>query len=294
MGMRSVPLGGVAAGAIALGLLGGSAMAAIPATAPKPRDVAAARSLIRAMTRYDQTVLQHKGAMAAAAKAMVAQVKAGCAGAITSSPDNGTPRQQAVFFDLVIEGVSDLTIDILHPVDHATTAFANGLDRVHISKRLLTRGIHATAKAQRGFVSVKPSDFCADVKVAVAGGFAADAPGTTDFLKILQRATSSSAKPVPNLFKSIKPYLLTRRDRAALKRLQTIDARYQNFSLNLGEKWAVKLARVLSAPPPARGGTGGFPTNPPPPASSPAAMTAAFALRQADTSHSSRAASELG
>ena len=112
-----MPLSGVVAGVIALNLLGGSAMAA-PASAPKPQDVKAARTVVRAITRFDQTAVRHEGAMTAAAKALVAQAQAGCAGGIPASIANGTAQQQAVAFDLIFEGAFDLSIDALHPVVH--------------------------------------------------------------------------------------------------------------------------------------------------------------------------------
>ena len=287
--MRSMPLGGMVAGVVALGLLGGSAVAATPAKAPKPRDVAAARAVIRTLTRYDETAVRHEGVMTAAAKAMVAQVKAGCAGSIPSSIANGTKQQEGVFIDLASEGALDLTVRAIHPLDHAARALSKGFDRVHFSDRAFTRRIHNTGKAQRLLVAIQPSDLCADVKAAAVGGFAADAPGTTAFLKGVDRLDPGPMESVPTIIKKVRADLLTESDRAALKRLQKVDARFQTFSANLGVRWGADLGKVLtSAPPAAGGGTGGgFPTGPPPPppttppppppASSQAVMTSAFA-----------------
>jgi hypothetical protein len=271
--MRSVSLGGVVAGMIAVNLLGGSAMAATP---PEARDVAAARTVIRAITRFDQTALRHEGAMTAAAKALVAQVHAGCAGGLPPSVINGTAQQQAVAFDLVFESAFDLSLDVVHPLGHAALTMAKSLDRVHFSKRAFTRGIHATAKIQRVLLAIRPSDLCGDVKAAAAGGFAADAPGTTAFLKSFESLISGSAQSIPNTLKKIRAYLVTTGDRAALTRLQTVDSRYQKFSTKLVTKWGAKLGSVLTGAPPA-GGTGGFPTGPPTPSITRTAMTAAFA-----------------
>ena len=277
--MRSMPLGGLVAGVVALGLLGGSAVAATPAKAPKPRDVAAARAVIHAFSRFDQTALHREGAMTALAKALVAQVQAGCAGTIPSSIAKGTDKQQGVFFDIIFEGAFDLTVRAIQPLDHASTSLTKRLDRVHFSKRTFTRRIHDTAKAQQLVLAIKPSDLCADVKTAAAGGFAADAPGTTAFLKGILRLNPGPTETVTKILKTIRADLVTKSDLAALKRLQKVDARYQNFSTNLGLRWGAKLGEVLTSPPPAggTGGTGGFPTTPPPPASTRAAMTAAFA-----------------
>jgi hypothetical protein len=273
MRMTLVPLGGVVVGAVVLNLMGGAAMAA----APKPADVASARTLVSTVTRFDKTALKHEREMTAAAKAVVAKVQAACPGSIPSSVANGTPAQQGVAFDLVLEGSFDLSIAVIHPLDHAALALAKGLDRAHFSKRAFSRGVHATATLQRRFVALEPTDFCGDVKAAAAGGFAADAPGTTAFLKRLQNLGSSSALGVPAIVKKVKPYLLTAHDRAALKRLKTVDARYQKFATNLGLTWGTRLGSVLAGSPPPGGGTGGFPTGPPSPSSMGTALTRAFA-----------------
>jgi hypothetical protein len=264
---------------IALNLLGGSAMAASSVKAPKPRDVTAARAVVKALARFDETALHREGEMTAAAKALVVQVQAGCAGAIPSSIANGTNQQQNVFVDLVLEGAFDLTVRALHPLDHAALALGKGLDRVRFSDRAFTRRIHDTAKAQRILLAIQPSDLCADVKAAAAGGFAADAPGTTAFFKGISRLDPGPTTSTPAIIKKIRVDLLTKSDRAAFKRLQKVDARYQKFSANLGLHWGAKLGKVLTSAPPAggTGGTGGFPTGPPPPSTTRAAMTAAFA-----------------
>jgi hypothetical protein len=232
--------------------------------------VAAARTVVRVFTRFDETALHREHAMTAAARAWVAQVKAGCAGTIPSTIANGTKTQQAVYFDLVVEEALDLTLRALHPVDHAALVFTKGLDHVHFSRRAFTRAIHDTAAAQRVLLALKPSDLCTDVKAAAAGGFAADAPGTTAFLKGIDRLNPGPTVSVSGVIKTTKPDLLTKSDQAAVKRLRKVDARYIKFSANLGVKWGLRLAKVLLSPPPAggTGGTGGFPVHPPPPPAS--------------------------
>jgi hypothetical protein len=276
MGKRSLPLSGVVAGAIVFGLLGGSAMAA--PTAPKPQDVKAARTVVRAITRFDQTAVRHEGAMTAAVKALVAQAQAGCAGGIPASIAHGTAQQQGVAVDLIFEGAFDLSLDSLHPVAHPGHALSRSLARVHFSKRTFTHDIHAIAKIQSVLLGLKPSDLCADVKAAAANGFTADPPGTTVALKGLAKVLVPTSKGITGVLKGLKADLTTDRDRAALEHLQTVDARYQKFSTNLGLKWGEKLGNVLSPPAPGSG-NGGFPTNPPPPAGSArrAQMTSAFA-----------------
>jgi hypothetical protein len=263
MGKRWMPLSGVVAGAIALNLLGGSAVAA-PAAAPKPQDVKAARTVVHALTRFDETAVRREGAMTAAARDLVAQVKADCAGGIPASIANGTAQQQGVAFDLIFEGAFDLSLDSLHPVAHPGRALSRSLARVHFSKHAFTHDIHTIAKLQSILLGQTPSDLCADVKAAAANGFTADPPGTTGALTGFAKVFIPTSKGITGVLKSLKADLTTDRDRAALKHLQTVDARYQKFSDNLGLQWGTKLGNVLSPPPPGSG-NGGFPTNPPPP-----------------------------
>lgn len=265
MGVRWMPLGGVVAGVVALNLLGGYALAAAPAKAPKPQDVKAARTVIRALTRFDQSSLRHEGAMTAAARATVAQVKAGCPGGIPASLANGTEKQQSVAFDVIFESAFDLTLNVNRPLAAATVSLSKRLAHVHFATRTLTRGIRQVAKLEGVLLKIKPSDLCADVKAAGANGFTADPPGTNRFLDSFARVIGDVATSPPNVLKRVKNLLRTDRDKTALKRLQQLSAREDKFSNKLGAEWARKLAAVLSPRSPG-GGTGGFPTNPPPPA----------------------------
>jgi hypothetical protein len=245
--------------------------------------VAAARAAVRDFTRFDQTALRHGSQMIAAARAMVAQVKADCGGAIPASIANGTRKQQDVYLDLVVEGAFDLTLRVIQPLAHPATALAKGLEHVRFSKRSFTRAVHGTAKSQLILLAIKPSDLCADVKAAVASQFAADPAGTTAFANRIDRTNPGPMVSVDGIIKKTKSDLVTTRDQAAVKRLKKLDARYVKFSGHLGLTWGGKLGKVLVSPPPAGGTGGGFPTTPPPPPSSPAssrsnaAMTAAFA-----------------
>jgi hypothetical protein len=276
--MRCKPAGiAIVAVVLALNLLGGSATAA--AKAPKPTDVAAARTVVHAISRFDETALHREGAMSAAAKALVAQVQAGCPGGIPSTVINGTSQEQAVAFDLVFEAAFDLSLDVVVPVRQPGLALAKGLDRVHFSTAAFTRGIHGTAKIQRNLLALTPSDLCGDVKAAAANSFTADPPGTTAFLAAFQKALTPPSTKITNVLKKLSGYLTSARDRAALKHLQKVDARYQTFATNLGAKWGAKLGDILAPTSSGSGGGsgGGFP--PPPTTGSVrrAAMTDAFA-----------------
>ena len=264
--MRRMSLGGVVAGLVALNLLGGPAMAARPSAAPDPQNVKAARAVVRVMTRFDETALHREGAMTAAASAMVAQVKAGCAGGIPASLANGTKQQQSIVFDLLFEGAFDLSLDVDGPIDAATVNLTNRLDHIRFATRDLTRGIHQVARLERVLIGVKPSDLCADVKAAGANGFTADPPGTKRFLNNFGRLIDAAIGPTPKVLQKLKTFLVTARDKAAFARLKKLGARANAFSNKLGAKWAAKLGAVLT-PPSSGGGTGGFPTNPPPPPS---------------------------
>jgi hypothetical protein len=274
MGIRMLSLSGVAAGAIALTLAGGVATATAATAKATPQDVAAARAVVSAITRYDQTALGREGAMTGAAQALVAQVQAGCAGGIPAADANGTAQQQSVAFDLVFEGVFDLSLDALHPVHAPALALSHAFDRVHFSNRALTRGVHTIAALERALLAQAPSDLCADVKAADANGFTADPPGTTASLKAASKVLSASSGGVKGVLKKLTAYLTSKRDRAALTHLKAVDARYQRFFTRLGARWGNKLGSVLTTAP---SSTGGFPTNPTPPAGTHTAMTSAFA-----------------
>ncbi|HEY1565549.1 MAG TPA: hypothetical protein VGF68_00965 [Solirubrobacteraceae bacterium] len=262
--MRWMPLGGVVASALALTLAGGSAVAAAAKPAPKPQDVKGARTVVRDLTGFDQTSLRREGEMNLAGKAMLAQVQAGCAGALPASVLHGTKTQQSVAFDVLFEVGFDLSLKLDAPINRAAMALGARLDRVRFTKRALRRGAHRLAKIETLFVAVRPSDVCADVKAAAANGFTSDPPGTTRVVGIFYRVLATSLGRGPDILKQLPSYLITRRDRAALKRLHRLDARNEKLSTSLGAKWSAKLSSVLSPPAPPGGGTGGFPTSPPP------------------------------
>ena len=153
--MRSMPLGGMVAGVVALVLLGGSALAATPAKAPKPRDVAAARAVIHAFSRFDRRPAP-RGCDDRAAKAMVAQVQAGCAGTIPSSIAKA-PKQQGVFLDSSSRAPSTSRSAPSSRSIMLRPSLTKRLDRVHFSNATFTRRIHDTAKAQQLLLAIKPS-----------------------------------------------------------------------------------------------------------------------------------------
>ena len=104
-------------------------------------------------------------------------------------------QQQAVAFDLVFEGVVDLS---LAPSIRSITprlSLANGLQPRPLHQDRRSRaGIHAIAKLQHALLTLPSSDLCADVKAAAANGFAADPPGTTASLKRFSGVLVSSPK----------------------------------------------------------------------------------------------------
>lgn len=262
--MRWMSLGGVVSAVLALGVLAGPAMAAAPAAAPNPQNVKAARAVVRDETRYNETALRRGGAMTAAARAMVAQVKAGCAGGIPASLASGTKKQQAVVFDLLFEGAFDLSLAVDRPIEAPTVNLSKRLAHIRFATRAFTRGIRQVAKMDRVLIGFAPSDLCTDVKAAGANGFTADPPGTKRILKSLGRLLETAIAPAPKVLKKLKSFLVTGPDKAALKRLKALGNRADAFSSKLSAKWSTKLGAVLTPPAPA-GGTGGFPTSPPPP-----------------------------
>ncbi|HEY1715127.1 MAG TPA: hypothetical protein VGG07_19650 [Solirubrobacteraceae bacterium] len=240
--MRSIRLGvGVV---VAVAALSGPAIAA-PSTAPKPRDVAAARPVVNALVRFDQAALARQSAVMAAAKAAVAQVQAGCAAAIPKAAQHGTGTQQSVVQDVLVEGALDVSLAANHPLAAPLRQVATRLAAAHFSSPALTRGFQNTARANRLVLSLTPTDLCADVKAAAAAGFAADPPGTTAALKRIARLSSAHGLGLSLIPSKLAPYLVTARDRGALAHLKTLNARYVT-AIQGGElTWERKLGSAL-------------------------------------------------
>ena len=242
--MRSVLLGSGVGAAVAVAALSGSAIAA-PSTAPKPRDVAAARSVVSALTRFDQEALARRGAVTAAAKAAVAQAQTGCASAIPRSAQDGTGTQQAVVQDLLSEGALDVSLAVNHPLAGPLRTVATRLAAAHFSSRALTRGFQNTARANRLVLSLTPTDLCADVKAAAASGFDSDPPGTRAALKHVSTLASVHGLGLSIIPSKLAPYLVTTRDRSALAHLKTLNARYVTAIEDRELTWERKLASAL-------------------------------------------------
>jgi hypothetical protein len=243
--MRSVRLGFGAGVVVACAALGGSAIAAAPANAPKSRDVAAARSVLSALTRFDQAALARRSAAMGAAKDAVAQVQAGCAGAIPRSAQRGTGTQQSVVQDVLAEGALDVSLAANRPLAGPLREVATRLAAAHFSSHALTRGFQNTARANRLVLSLTPTDLCADVKAAAAAGFDADPPGTTGALKHIATLSSAHGLGISLIPSKLAPYLVTTRDRGALAQLKTLNARYVS-AIQGGElTWERKLGSVL-------------------------------------------------
>ena len=233
-------VGGVAA----VAALGGPAIAAT-STAPKPRDVAAARSMVTALTRFDQEALARENAVTAAAKAAVAQVQTGCPGAIPKSAQDGTGTQRAVVQDLLTEGALDVSLAANEPLAGPLRVVATRLAGAHFSSRALSRAFSRTAQANRFVLSLRPTDLCADVTAAAADGFDADPTATTSALKHVATLSSSHALALSLIPSKLAPYLGATRERSALAHLKTLNGRYVSAIQGTELTWERKLGSAL-------------------------------------------------
>lgn len=240
--MRSILLGFGAV--VAVAALGGPAVAA-PATAPKPRDVAAARSVVSALERFDQEALARRSSVTAAAKAAVAQVQAGCPGAIPKSAQEGTGTQQAVVQDLLTEGALDVSLAANQPLAGPLRVVATRMAGAHFSSRGLSLAFRRTAQANRFVLSLRPTDLCADVTAAAAAGFDADPPATTSALKHVATLSSSHGLDLKVIPSKLAPYLAGARDRSALAHVKSLNTRYEKAIQGVELTWERKLGSAL-------------------------------------------------
>jgi hypothetical protein len=231
-------------GAIVVALLGATASAST--SAPKAQDVTAARSVIGGIARFDQAALARRSAQTAAAQALIAQAQQGCAGAIPASAVHGTATQQTVVQDILTEGAFDVAAAVNHPIAGLARAQDAHLAAAHFSSRALTRALHNAGKAaDRALHAMRPTDLCADVTAAAAGGFASDPPGTTEALSRIVSLEGLHALALTDVTKKLRPYLTSTHDRGAVARVTAQTARYEKFSESLQLARERKLVSVL-------------------------------------------------
>jgi hypothetical protein len=246
IGPRSWLLGGAVVVALVLNLLDGAAFAAAPAQAPAPRDVATARRVLRALTRYDLAQLHRQQQSTAAAKAVLTGVQSGCPHSLPLSlGEHGTRRQRKVIGLLDLESVVDVYVAAAQPVDPVQRSLAGALGRVHFTDRAFSRSVHLTAKTERMLAALKLRDVCRDIKTASEHRFAVMPRGVMQFGGFFLEAAPSAEEPIDQLPTDLRPDLTTPRDRAAITRYRTVHARYNAFEGHVLKKWGPRVARAL-------------------------------------------------
>ncbi len=249
-----------------LWLRGGALLVAAVLTLPiagataktrRARDVTSARSLMRDLVRFYQAGLDTRKQANADVDAAIKLIKHGCPNVLPASLDTGPKRQQTVSMQMLNEAAYDIALVASQPIDHAALVEAAGLDRLHFSRRAADRDAREIARGQRLTAALKTSDLCGDLRAATANGFTSVPPGTRHFLAVVNRAFSIPAPSFGDLAMDLGPYLTTRRDKAAVKRVRDLARRYTEFAFTLGLNAGGKLVSVLTGAPDPLGGQAG-------------------------------------
>jgi hypothetical protein len=223
-----------------------SANAAVKVKPPSHRDVLAARALIQAQAGFYKAGLATRRETTAAVDAQVTDVKQACAAALPATLLDGGTAKRTVYRQLFTEGSFDLGLVALRPIGDAIASEVRALDRIHFSRRAVNRDLRELARSQRASLMVEPTDLCADIKAAAAGGSTIVPAPTT---QLIDRVHSLEAAPAPSfdqLVTDIQPDVVTRGDAAAVKRLRGLGIRYTDFLLGLGVDAGRKLADALN------------------------------------------------
>jgi hypothetical protein len=224
-----------------------SAQAAAQAKPPKRGDVAAARALVAAQTRYYAAGLATRREAKADVNAFVAQLNAQCPGALPSTLLDGGATKRTIYKQLFTEGAYDVGLVALQPLGDATANEARALDRIHFSNRAVNRDLRELAHSQRATLTLAPSDLCAHISDAAAAGFTGVPAATTQFVDHVENVLADPAPSFDGLIADIRPDVLTRRDVAAVKHMRTLAIRYTGFALGLGIDAGSRLSGVLGA-----------------------------------------------
>jgi hypothetical protein len=222
-----------------------SAQAASRGTPPKRGDVAAARALVAAQTRYYAAGMATRRETNADVTALIADVHSRCSNALPDTLLDGTPNQRTVYKQLFTEGAIDIGLVALQPIGDATAIEAEALDRIHFSKRAPNRDLRELARSQRATLKLAPEDMCDDIAIAAANGFTRVPLTTTRFVNRVENVLAGPAPSFDDLVSDVRPFMLTRHDAAAVKRMRALGSRYTSFVLNLGIASGTRLAHVL-------------------------------------------------
>jgi hypothetical protein len=215
------------------------------AAAPSARDLTSTNRFVTAVTRYYRSALAHRPAETAAVKAMVAGVTTGCPGSLPKSLAKGTAGQQKVYLQLALEAGLDLGIADVAPLRGALSAQARALGRLRWASAKLDREIRAEMELQRATVKLVPSQLCADIKTAAAGGYATLPSATTRFLTATVRAESQRVPTLSAALTLMKPDI-TPAEAPAVKRLRALAATFRRFTGTLLTGAGKNLEAALS------------------------------------------------
>jgi hypothetical protein len=224
-------------------------IAGATAKTPSARDVTSARRLMHDLARFYQAGLDTRTQANADVDAAIKLIEHGCPNALPASLDAGPKRRQMVSMQMLTEAAYDIALVATQPTDHAAIVEADGLDRLHFSRRVATRDAREVARGQRLTAGLKTSDLCGDLLAAAANGFTSVPPTTRHFLEVVNQAFSVPAPSFGDLNKDFGPYLISRRDKAAFKRVRDLSARYTEFAFTLGLDAGGKLVSVLTGMP---------------------------------------------
>jgi hypothetical protein len=256
-------LGALLVGVIVIFPVGGARAAGTShrAKPPKQADVAAARRLLGIQTRYYKAGLATRREATADVNSALAQIKQECPHSVPDALLQGTQAQRAVWMALFTEAADDLALAEVQPLDDATATEARELDRLHFSKRAVNRDLRQFSHALRLSLTVAPSDLCADVKAAAAGGFRTVPAPTTAFVNHLNDVVNTPSPSFGAVIQDILPDITTKRDRIAMAQLKNVAENYTGFVFDLALKAGLSLADGLGdSSSPASGGQAGTTT----------------------------------
>ena len=157
-----------------------------------------------------------------------------CPNALPATLSDGPKRQQVVSKEMLTEAAYDIALAASRPINHAALVEADGLDRLHFRRRAATRDAREIARGQRLTAALKTSDLCGDLQATAAAGFTSVPPATRAFVAGVDRVFSIPAPSFDDLQKDLRPYLTTRRNKAAVRRVRGLGRRYTEFAFTLG------------------------------------------------------------
>jgi hypothetical protein len=224
-------------------LMTASSTAAGPATASPARDLAATRSLIGVMTRYYTTGSSLMPQAGRAGTAFIDQVTKDCPGAL--DPSRLSTSQLPVANALNLEAGFDEYIEEFDvPFRAADLAASSALQRLRWSNALITRMIGKVQANMAYAASEKPTDACADINAAKAGGFTLLPAGTKQLLALVSGIPKPPSWRV--MLTQLRPFI-SGNELLAVRRFVGIYNRWWSAGAKISARNSVRLDQVLGA-----------------------------------------------